>query len=224
MTEDMKSVCLVNGSLRGRKSSSLSFLRDIDRRLPPSEFAKTVIQVSAARANPYPVSVLEQMAAADVLVLSFPLYAYGLPGALMRLLEEYDAYIRAGNSRKAGARVHVVVNCAFPRPHITGEAVRVVRNFCRRHALQWRFAVCIGSGITVALTKRVPLLDFGPRRALNELASDVRTGAVTPHGDIFVRPVIPERIIVAIKNYYEKKGEMYATDESRGAGSSGAGG
>ncbi len=220
----MKSVCLVNGSLRGGKSASLAFLRDIDRRLPPGEFAKTTIAVSAARRSPYSQSVLEQMAAADILVLSFPLYAYGLPGALMRLLEDYDAYVRAGNNRKRGARVYVLVNCAFPRPHITGEAVRVVRNFCRRHALQWRFAVCIASGITVALTKRVPLLDVGPRRAMNELASDMRSGAMAPHEDIQVRPVIPERIILAIKNHYEKKGEMYASDESRGARSSGPGG
>jgi len=120
--------------------------------------------------------------------------------------------------------VYVVVNCAFPRPHITGEAVRVIRNFCRRHALQWRFAVCIGCGITVAVTKRLPLLDFGPRRALNEVAADIRSGTVTPHEDMPVRPVIPERVIAAIKKYYEKKGEMYAPDESRGAGSSGAGG
>ena len=220
----MKSVCLVNGSLRGRKSASLAFLRDIDRRLPSSEFAKTTVTVSAARTNPYPGAVLERMATADILVLSFPLYAYGLPGGLMRLLEEFDRYVRQGSSPKNGARVYVIVNCAFPRPRITGEAVRVVKNLCRRHALQWRFAVCIGSGITVALTKRVPLLDFVPRRALNEMVSDVRSGAVSPHEDIFVRPVIPEQIILAIKNHYEKKGEMYATDQSRGARSSGAGG
>jgi len=47
---------------------------------------------------------------------------------------------------------------------------------------------------------------------------------MAPHEDIQVRPVIPERIILAIKNHYEKKGEMYASDESRGARSSGPGG
>lgn len=211
----MKSVCLVNGSLRGRKSSSLAFLRDVDRRLPEHEFAKTLVSVSAARTNPYPAAVLQQMAAADILVLAFPLYAYGLPGALMRLLEEFDSCVQAGNGHKSDARVYVVVNCAFPRPHITAEAVRVIRNLCRRLSLQWRFAVRIGSGITVVVTRRVPLLNAGPRRALNEVAADIRSGAATPHEDILVRPVIPERILLAIKNYYEKKGEMYAGDQPR---------
>ncbi len=213
----MRSVCLVNGSLRGRKSSSLAFLRDVDRRLPEHEFAKTLVSVSAAQTNPYPAAVLQQMAAADTLVLAFPLYAYGLPGALMRLLEEFDSYVRAGNGHKSGARVYLIVNCAFPRPQITAEAVRVIRNFCRLFSLEWRFAVCIGSGISVALTKRLPLLNAGPRRALNEVAADIRSGDAAPHEDILVRPVIPERILLAIKNHYEKKGEMHASDESRRA-------
>ena len=217
MTGDSVHVCLVNGSLRGAKSSSLGFLKDIERRLAPDEFAKTYVSVSAARTNPYPMTVLRTIATADVLVLAFPLYAYGLPGALMRLLEEFDGYVRAGNSHNRGSRVYVIVNCAFPRPEITAEAVRVMRNFCRRHALRWRFAICIGSGITVAVTKHIPLLGLGPGRALNQMAADIHGTATTPHDDVFVRPVIPERIIFAIKNHYEKKGEMYAVDESRKA-------
>ncbi len=204
-----KNVCLVNGSLRGKKASSLAFLRDVSHALDTSKCGKTCIRVLGSAVQGYPEETLRHMAEADALVLVFPLYAYGLPGALMRLLEDFYRHVEAGNEYNRQTRVYAIVNCGFPRPELTtGEAVRVVRNFCRRLHLKWRFAVCIGTGPVVALTRKVPFLDYKLKRAITEIASDIIDEADEPKDDRFVRPIIPESIIRRIKEYYERKGEM----------------
>ncbi len=209
MNLPVQHVCLINGSLRGRKASSLQFLLDVSRRLPDDRYRKTVITVRAGAAHDYPAETFACMADADALVFVFPLYGYGLPGALMRLLEEFDAYVHTGDGPHPAARVYVVVNCAYPRPELTtGEAVRVMRNFCRRFSLRWRFAVCIGTGPVVAMTKRVPLLDRTLKKAFTAIASDVSADGEDPVPDFFIHPVIPESIIRRIREHYEKRGEM----------------
>jgi NAD(P)H-dependent FMN reductase len=79
----MKSVCFVNGSLRGRKASSLAFLDDLDRRLPNTEFNKTFLTVKARAEGNHPEEMLICIACADAIVFVFPLHNYGLPGALI---------------------------------------------------------------------------------------------------------------------------------------------
>lgn len=102
----------------------------------------------------------------------------------------------------------MIVNCGFPRPHITGEAVRVVKNFCRRLSLNWRFAVCIGGGPVVVMTRRVPFLDLKLKKAYAEISSDIRGEDRGERDNYLIKPVIPEPILIRIKNYYEKKGKM----------------
>ncbi|MBN1857556.1 MAG: NAD(P)H-dependent oxidoreductase [Dehalococcoidia bacterium] len=209
-------VCLVNGSLRGRHASSLRFVQDIARRLPDVSCRKTAVTVLGNPHRHYDAETLREIAEADALVLVFPLYAYGLPGALMRLLEELQGYIQAGSPHNRSARVYVVVNCAFPRPELTtGEAVRVVRNFCRRLSLNWRFALCIGTGPVVARTRRLPFVDRKLKRAYTAMVADIQDAHADPPADFFIHPIIPEPIIRRIKEHYEKKGEMMLQRDTR---------
>lgn len=204
----MKTVCFINGSLRGKKASSSQFLNDIHRLLP-SEYTKTSIGVKARPKDGYPAETLKIIGEADAIVLVFPLYTYGLPGALMRLIEEYYQFSRSGKSSKAKVKVYAVLNCAFPRPDITSkEAIRVIKNFCRSLSLDWRFAICIGTGPVVAMTRRLPFLDLKLKKAYSRLAADIQEGSDSSLADYFIRPVVPEVIIRKIKEYYEKKGQM----------------
>lgn len=204
----MKKVCLVNGSLRGKEAASLQFLNDLAERLPDSEFDKTVVTVKLKVKDRYPPETLQKLAEADALVFIFPLHNYGIPGALMRLMEDYWEYIKAGNGHNR-AGVYMVVNCAFPRPAATcGELIRVMRNFCARLGLDWRFSVNIGTGPVVVMTRKVPLLYLSMKRAWRDIAGDIRDGSRGPKQDYFIKPVIPEGIVAAIKRRYEKKGRM----------------
>ena len=204
---DVKTICLVNGSLRGKEASSLAFLRDIESRLPDADFARKTVSVKARVRGGYPSETLRDLATADALVLVFPLFTYGIPGALMRLLEDYCAYVASGNDHNREAKVYAVVNCGFPRPVIFRECVRTLRNFCRRLSLDWRFAVCISSGPVVVMTRRVPFLDLKLKRGFAALASDLRSGDRSPKDDYLIRPAIPVPICLMMKRHFEKKME-----------------
>lgn len=204
----MKRICLINGSLRGEKASSLGFLNDIATRLPDADYAKTVVTVKGRLKGSYPPAVLEQLATADALVLIFPLYTYALPGALMRLLEDYSSYVGSGDEHDPGARVYAIVNCGFPKPVIFDECVRVLRNFCRRLSLDWRFAVCISGGPIVAATEQVGFLDLKLKRAFAALAADLENDGPAAKDDYFIRPVVPAPVCLMIKRRYERKMDM----------------
>jgi hypothetical protein len=211
MGKAVKNICLINGSLRGKEASSLAFLEDVDRKLPDREYDKTFLTVRARLKGGYPQDMLQSMAAADSIIMVFPLFSYGLPGALMRLLEDYYRYVQAGNGYKKGAGVYIIVNCGFPRPRTIAEAVRVIKNFCRRLSLNWRFAICIGSGPVVVAVKKVPFMHMKLKRAYAQIASDIKNSDRGAKSDYFIKPILPEPIILMIKNQYEKK--MRLADE-----------
>jgi putative NADPH-quinone reductase len=95
---------------------------------------------------PYPDDALSAMRNADVIVMAFPLFVYSLPGALVRLLEDYWICFRNAGDRHTAARMYAIVNCAFTEPEINEDAIRVVKSFCRKLGITWRFAVSIGCG------------------------------------------------------------------------------
>jgi len=208
LDEDKKIICFVNGSLRGKKASSLEFLNDVELRLLDIEYNKTFLTVKAKLKKSYPENMLKSIACADAIVFVFPLHNYGLPGALMRLLEDYYQYIEAGNKYNKDAKVYMVVNCGFPRPETNEEAIRVMKNFSRRLSLNWRFAICIGTGPVVVMTKKVPFFDLKLKRAYAEMVSDIKSDSREKRDNYLIKPLIPAPILIMIKNYYERKGQM----------------
>lgn len=205
----MKNLCLINGSLRGKKAASLEFLKDLDRRLSDKEFNKIFVTVKVRVKDDYSENTLKSLVSADAIIFVFPLYAYGLPGALMRLLEDYYQYIRTSKEHSKDTKVYMIVNCGFPRPElVTEEAIRVLQNFCRRLSLNWRFAICIGTGPVVALTKKVPFLDLKLKKAYMEIVSDITVGDEEVRSSYLIRPIVPETILAMIKRHFEKKMHM----------------
>lgn len=209
----MKNVCFINGSLRGREASSLVFLKSINRLLPDPEFKKEIINVRPRVIGNYPEEILKKISRADAIIMVFPLFTYGIPAALMRLLEDFYQYAIGNGYNKA--MVYVVANCGFPRPQIMGELIRAMKNFCRRLSLNWRFAVCIGGGPIAAMTEKVPLLRMKYQRAFSAIAADIENGDIGHKEDYFIKPLIPEPIVLWIKARYEKKMKAGAAIRSK---------
>lgn len=209
----MKNICLINGSLRGKKATSLAFLNALAIRLTDNEFKKTVMTVKAGVQGNYSVDTLKQMAFADAIVFVFPLYAYGLPGALMRLLEDYFHYVKENKESKKNAKVYIIINCGYPRAEkVCEEAIRVCQSFCNKVSLDFRFAVCIGTGPIVALTQNIPFLDGKLKKAYKKIVSDITDHNRNDLGNYFIRPILSEKIIAMIKHHFEKKMHMLTTD------------
>jgi hypothetical protein len=200
----MKNICLINGSLRGKEASSLLFMNSIKGLLDDSEFHTAIINVRARAKVSYPEDILTAISRADAVIMVFPLFTYGIPGALMRLLEDFFQYAK-GHGHNKTARIYIVANCGFSRPEIMGELVRVMKNFCRRLSFEWRFAICIGGGPIAAMAVKVPLLRTRYKRAFSAVALDIGNGDTKHKDDFFIKPFIPEPIILWIKARYEKK-------------------
>lgn len=208
----MKNICLINGSLRGKKASSLVFLNYIDGLLSDTEFKKDIINVRTKVKESYPEDNLKTISRADVIIMVFPLFTYGVPGALMHLLEDFYRYAKANGYSKA-AGIYIVVNCGFPRPEIMAELIRVMKNFCRRLSLDWRFAICMGGGPIAAVAVKAPLLNIKYKRAFSAIASDIQNGDTGQKENYFIKPLIPEPIMLWIKAQYEKKMKAGAAGE-----------
>ena len=193
--------CLVNGSLRGPKATSRRLLGRLERFLDPAQVDVAHISVRAKLPNGYPEETLAALSAADAVILAFPLFSYCLPGATIRILEEWKRYADAHAATRR-TRVYVLVNCGYPDPRVNAEAVRVVRNFCARLGLDWRFAIEIGCGPVVVMTSPI---DLRLRRALKNMATDLEAPAPAARGDILLWPLLPRILMDTIRQSLDRK-------------------
>jgi len=79
------------------------------------------------------------VASADLLILSFPLYADTLPApttaALVRLLPNLK-----------GKQLAVIINCGFPEGYHNNTALKVCQQFAREAECKWMGALTLGMG------------------------------------------------------------------------------
>ncbi len=201
----MTRVCLINGSPRGKLStSSLVFLRGLEKSLAKEGFRTALLTVGRRSQEPTPEDQLRELAGAQALVFSFPLYAYSTPAALTKLLEELYLHLRRHPPGGQPPRVYALVNSGYAEPKVNTEALRVMRLFCKRAGLRWRFGAAIGGGMVVAMTRGFPLVAWTLRRLYRRIGADLRGGeaaaSVSPAEDLWIRPIIPKPIMVRFKD------------------------
>ena len=207
----MKRVCLVNGSLSGAKASSLTFLKRLSAEMTPALFQVDWVGVRPGASGSR--ETLAAMSTADAIVLAFPLFSYSLSGAVTELLEDFHVFAAKGGQYNPDAQVFAIVNCGFPEPWIMRESIRVVKNFCARMGLRYRFSVAISSGPVTAMTMKAPLLNPRLKRAFAGIVADILHDGAGRQEDVFVKPIIPKPIILKIKEHYEKKSRVLSAQE-----------
>ncbi|MCB2355276.1 NAD(P)H-dependent oxidoreductase [Clostridium estertheticum] len=156
----MKNICFINGSPKGKGSNSLLFLNRLDEDMNENNYNKLYIHVTSSIHSGKIEEDFKTMSHADVIVFAFPLYVFSLPGVLMRFLEDYYMYFKNNNKSPKNVRVYAIINCGFPEPTINDEAIRVLKNFCVRLNLNWRFAASIGMGEIVGATKDIKFMQM----------------------------------------------------------------
>ncbi len=201
----VKKVCLVNGSLRGARASSLEFLNHLSAKLTPAGFRIDWITVRPKAGGSTPQETMSSLGSADAIILAFPLFSYTLPGALTALLEDFLSWASRGGPYNMDAQVFAIVNCGFPEPWTMRESIRVVKSFCARMGLRYRFSIAVSSGPVTAMTMKVPLLNPRLKRAFAGIVRDILHDGTGRQEDLFIKPIIPKAIILKIKEHYEKK-------------------
>ena len=140
------------------------------------------------------------MAAADALILVFPLYIFCLPGITMRFLQLYRDYALRLPRRRQTA-VYAIVNCGFPEPEINEEASRVVGRFASAVGARYGFGILIGGGGMASMTippvrKMIAQLSETLRRVKEE----IKSGVCTPAQSVCLRVAFPRRLYYFMGN------------------------
>jgi len=190
----MKNICLLNGSPKGKNGVSLHFLEKLNQSIDSKKYTTTFINAKGSRLEA-DFKIIEN---ADVLVISFPLYIYCLPGMLMRYLEDYSQYVNSKEKSEKTTEVYAIVNCGFPNPEICNNALRVIKNFCQRTNLHWRFGIAVGMGGILAAGKNsflINKLSSTVYRSIGKIKKDIEKPDEGRKEDYYVSPHISKGLV-----------------------------
>ena len=139
--------------------------------------------------------LLDVIDAADLVVLSVPVYVDSLPAPVTGLLEAWATAVADGRMSPRPRRLAVLAQCCFPEAHHCDVAIEACRTFAQRTRVGWAGALAFGMGGAIEgrpperslLSRRIRHLDG----AAEALASDrpIPPEATTA----FARPLVPPR-------------------------------
>ncbi|AET69626.1 putative NADPH-quinone reductase (modulator of drug activity B) [Desulfosporosinus orientis DSM 765] len=176
-------VVLVSASPKIKeKSVSKEFLEMAGGQINADLYSKTFIDVRKSFLTQNLTADFETLANANIIIISFPLYYFCMPGMLTRFLVDYHNYYTARGTVKKNVKVYAIVNCGFPEPEINLEAVRVIKSFCPHINAEFRFGVLIGGGAMMIAAKDAPFMKKtlqNLKSAFSAIAADIQDESST---------------------------------------------
>lgn len=191
----MKNIVLVSASPKiNEQSASKVFLEMAGSKIDSDLFSKTLIDVRKSFLTHNLAVDFETLAQADVMIISFPLYYFCLPGMLTRFLVDFQNYYTARGKIKKHVKVYAIVNCGFPEPEINQEAVRVMQSFSRHLNAEFRFGVLIGGGPMMVAAREAPFMKKSVQKlnsAFTSIAADIQNENSTTMDSIYISAEFP---------------------------------
>lgn len=191
----MKDIILVSASPKIKEQSvSKEFLEMAGSRITSDLCSKTFIDVRKSFLTHNLAEDFATLAQADVLIISFPLYYFCLPGMLTRFLVDYQNYYTACGQVKKQVKVYAIVNCGFPEPEINQEAIRVMQSFSRQLNAEFRFGVLIGGGPMMIAAQEAPFMKKSLQKlnsAFTSLAADIQEESSATRDSIYISAKFP---------------------------------
>lgn len=125
------------------------------------------------------------LAAVHAIVIAFPLYVDGIPGHLLRFMEQLEARLR-GNEN---VTVYALINNGFYESHQNAIAMEMMQHFCKAVGATWGGGLAIGAG---GMINAAPIgKSFNKKLgvAMESLAEHVRK--IKPFGIQYIEPAFP---------------------------------
>jgi hypothetical protein len=200
---------LLAGSPKGLKGTSYELGLCLVGKLEAGGFtAKTLAASAASRSEEGAAALLGAVDAADLVIVSFPLYVDQLPAPLIAALERVAEHRRLQPSRKP-AKIMAMVQCGFPESLQNMPAVEIMRRFAAETGFSWAGALFMGMG--GALGGR-PLAKAGGMarnavRALDMTAASLLEGGDVPDAAaaLMARPFFPKPLYTLMANWGMKR-------------------
>lgn len=204
-----RAVLLVGSARPAGESTSEALGRYLLDRLAEGGAATSIVRASRARRRAAEHDLVAAIDAADLFVLSTPLYVDSLPYLVTRTLERIAAHRTEATDPPAG-RFAAIVNCGFPEPRHTTTALDIARAFARRTGLAWAGGLGVGGGEAIGGR---PLEEVGwvarhLTRSLDLAADALAAGRPIPPEavELAEKPLVPGRLYTAIASRRWRRG------------------
>lgn len=102
--------------------------------------------------------VLEQLADADAVVFSMPLYVDGPPSHILAFLQDMEDFFR---EHSLSLKIYIISNNGFIEGKQNTPLFSVMENFCMRSNIQWCGGIGIGGGVMFNALRIVFLIEIG---------------------------------------------------------------
>lgn len=193
-----RSAVLLIGSARPKGSSTSELLanRMLSGLVEAGVATKTVYANQFIKAGRLAEQALNDMLAADLLVVSTPIYVDGLPYLVVSALEQLTARLH-GQPHALGC-VTGILNCGYPEAIHNRIAMRMLRNFAHQAQLRWVGGLALGGGEILQSRARAAagLVARDAFRALTLAADALASGDVVSDEAIrlMARPLVPSGV------------------------------
>jgi len=197
----IRSALLLVGSPRTRKSTSLSLGGYLFEKLSERDIQTKTIHIhTSIRSSERMKTLLEDVDAADLVLLAFPLYIDSLPAptieALERIAEHRASSAGANPPQPHGQLFAAISNCGFPEAHHNQTALAICADFARQARFNWAGSLALGAG--EGMIHGTPLNELDGRviplkKALELAAEALAQGQTIPEEaqNLLVKPFIP---------------------------------
>ena len=170
---------LINGSPRGKISTSFRLLKEV-KTLLPQDYDFSEVQANKAELTNRQI---EELKKSDIWIFANPLYIDSLPGHLLAVLEQLEAEFKQNRENTDSAKTHkvyAIINCGFYEAAQNKPAVRVYKNWCKKAGFEWCGAVAVGGGGALGFMPVEMPLNAGPTKpiyqALVKISDTIRNG------------------------------------------------
>lgn len=190
----MSRTLLLIGSPKPGKSASRTFAEAMGSRLEVRGCETSVARaVSSFHDDARLAEPLAEIAAADLVVLSFPVYVDSLPAPVLRLLESWAAAVADSSMPPRRRHLAVLTQCGFPESSHCQVAVETCRLFAAKTSVAWAGSLAFGMGGSVegGSVEQSPLA--GRLGWLDAAAEALAAGQPIPPSatEAFARPLAP---------------------------------
>jgi hypothetical protein len=111
--------------------------------------AKKIRTHKTIKTDEHKKRLIDAAQAADLIILSFPLYVDCLPYTVTRTLEILAEHFNAQTNRRE-QRFLAIANCGYPESHHNQTAIDICRQFARQTGLVWAGGLAMGGGGVIA--------------------------------------------------------------------------
>ena len=126
-------------------------------------------------------AILKELADADAVVFSMPLYVDGVPSHVHPFLKEMEEWCRDGDR---AVSVYVIANNGFIEGRQNEPLMQIMENFCIRSGLKWCGGLGIGGGVMMNVMRMMIVVFLG-LTALKMVITGINTGNFPEMGFIY---------------------------------------